>query len=63
MDHGNIVEFDHPFILFQNKNGFFYRMCQETGQQNFDLLLEISKKSYDVMKFKDEKDSMKMIDD
>lgn len=63
MDHGNIVEFDHPYVLLHNKNGFLYRMAEETGKQNFDLLLEISKKNYNEVKFNGEKDSMRMIDD
>jgi len=33
MDHGQVLEFDHPHILLQNKQGHFSSMIQETGKQ------------------------------
>jgi ATP-binding cassette subfamily C (CFTR/MRP) protein 4 len=31
MKAGIMVEFDHPHILLQNKDGHFYNMVQKTG--------------------------------
>lgn len=38
MDDGSMVEFDHPHILLQNKNGFFYKMVEQTGPFNAKVL-------------------------
>lgn len=63
MDHGNIVEFDQPYNLMQSKSSVFSKMCKETGDDNYDVLFDLAKKSYEKKKFKIEKDKMKMIDD
>lgn len=42
MDAGKIVEFDHPYILLKNKNGFLYTMVEETGRITADLLHRIA---------------------
>lgn len=31
MDQGKVVEFDHPYVLLQEKDGFFSRMVESTG--------------------------------
>lgn len=46
MDAGLLVEFDHPFILLQNKNGYLYKMVEQTGQSNAILLHEIAAKVF-----------------
>ncbi|XP_022172980.1 multidrug resistance-associated protein 4-like [Myzus persicae] len=32
MDFGKIIEFDHPYRLLKNINGFFYKMVEQTGK-------------------------------
>lgn len=38
IDAGTMVEFDHPFNLLKNKDGFLYNMVEKTGQVTADLL-------------------------
>lgn len=47
MDHGEIVEYAHPYELLQNKDGVFYAMLQQTGESMFANLLEIARESYE----------------
>lgn len=42
LDAGKIVEFDHPYNLLKNKNGFLYSMVDQTGPVNADLLHKIA---------------------
>lgn len=42
MDAGTMVEFDHPYILLKNKNGFLYKMVEQTGQATAELLHSIA---------------------
>lgn len=44
MDSGVMVEFDHPYILLQNTDGFLYKMVQQTGQTTADLLYNLAAK-------------------
>jgi len=50
MDAGTMVEFDHPHQLLKNKNGFLYKMVEQTGSFNSKLLhrvaLEVIKVQY-----------------
>lgn len=46
MDAGTMVEFDHPYILLRNNNGFFYKMVQQTGPFAMNNLINIAKQSY-----------------
>ncbi|XP_071056450.1 probable multidrug resistance-associated protein lethal(2)03659 [Onthophagus taurus] len=48
MDDGKLVEFDHPYLLLQKKNGYFKRMVEDTGINNASGLLEICKRNYEV---------------
>lgn len=40
MEAGETVEFDTPHRLLQNKNGIFYSMVKELGEQEFEHLLQ-----------------------
>lgn len=42
MDAGAMVEFDHPYNLLKNENGFFYKMVEQTGPSNSDLLHSVA---------------------
>lgn len=42
MDAGTSVEFDHPFNLLKNKNGYLYKMVEQTGRTTADLLHSIA---------------------
>lgn len=42
MDAGKMVEFDHPYALLQNKQGYFYSMLQQTGKNMIDSLTKIA---------------------
>ncbi|XP_072767862.1 ATP-binding cassette sub-family C member 4 isoform X2 [Anoplolepis gracilipes] len=47
MDHGQILEFDHPYLLLQNEKGHFSNMVQETGKLMSEQLKECAKKAYE----------------
>lgn len=38
MDAGTVVEFDHPYNLLKNKDGFLYKMVEQTGIITSELL-------------------------
>lgn len=38
MDAGTVVEFDHPKNLLKNKEGFFHKMVEQTGQTTAHML-------------------------
>lgn len=42
MDAGSIVEFNHPYTLLENKNGYFYKMVEQTGPSNAKLLHSVA---------------------
>ncbi|KAF5273654.1 hypothetical protein FQR65_LT04654 [Abscondita terminalis] len=46
MEAGEILEYEHPYILLQNNNGAFYSMVQETDKTMANILTSIAKKSY-----------------
>lgn len=46
MDIGTMVEFDHPHILLKNKNGFLYKMVEQTGPNNAEFLHNVALESY-----------------
>lgn len=60
MDQGKMVEFDHPYILLQNKDGFLSKMIAETGKQNAVQLFTVAKENY---LDKHNEDDIRMIDD
>ncbi|XP_027849228.2 ATP-binding cassette sub-family C member 4-like [Aphis gossypii] len=49
MDAGTMVEFDHPYNLLKDKNGFFYKMVEQTDPANVQLLHNIASESYNSM--------------
>ncbi|PSN33294.1 hypothetical protein C0J52_21150, partial [Blattella germanica] len=42
MDAGSMVEYDHPYQLLQNRNGYFYKLVQETGPMMAQQLYKIA---------------------
>lgn len=46
MSSGEIVEFDHPYILLSDPNSQFSSMVRETGEKNRATLFEVSKDAY-----------------
>ncbi|XP_071455642.1 ATP-binding cassette sub-family C member 4-like [Hetaerina americana] len=46
MDAGQAVEFDHPHMLLGNKDGYLYKMVQQTGKTMADTLHKISEAHY-----------------
>ncbi|XP_014258970.1 probable multidrug resistance-associated protein lethal(2)03659 isoform X2 [Cimex lectularius] len=48
MDAGTMVEFDHPYKLLENKNGFFSKMVENTGTQTAARLMQMAHESFAV---------------
>jgi len=48
MDAGTMVEFDHPYNLLKDKNGFFYKMVEQTGPANVKLLHNIASEVFKI---------------
>ncbi|XP_012146800.2 ATP-binding cassette subfamily C member 4 [Megachile rotundata] len=46
MDHGQAVEFDHPYILLKNESSYFSSMVKETGKTMAEQLRNIAKEAY-----------------
>ncbi|XP_050504204.1 ATP-binding cassette subfamily C member 4 [Diabrotica virgifera virgifera] len=46
MDAGQAMEFDHPYQLLQNPEGYFSKMVQETGPAMAELLSNVAKNDY-----------------
>lgn len=42
MDAGMMVEFDHPYNLLRNEDGFLYKMVEQTGSETSELLHNIA---------------------
>ncbi|XP_029155458.1 multidrug resistance-associated protein 4-like isoform X2 [Nylanderia fulva] len=47
MDHGQMLEFDHPYVLLQNEKGHFSSMVQETGKLMAEQLKQTAKMAYE----------------
>ncbi|XP_074035480.1 probable multidrug resistance-associated protein lethal(2)03659 isoform X2 [Leptinotarsa decemlineata] len=47
MDAGEVVEYDHPHILLQNPNGFFYKLVEENGTNMSEQLQKVAAESYE----------------
>ncbi|CAG9769762.1 unnamed protein product [Ceutorhynchus assimilis] len=48
MDAGTMKEFDHPYILLQEKTGVLYSMVQQTGKSMAENLYEVAKQNYET---------------
>ncbi|XP_060872271.1 probable multidrug resistance-associated protein lethal(2)03659 isoform X2 [Metopolophium dirhodum] len=46
MDAGTMVEFDHPYNLLKNKDGFLYKMVEQTGTETSELLHNLAVESF-----------------
>ncbi|KAJ5104570.1 hypothetical protein NUU61_001917 [Penicillium alfredii] len=44
LDHGRVVEFDHPWTLINREDGLFRSMCDNSG--NMDVLLDGAKRAW-----------------
>ncbi|KAJ9588188.1 hypothetical protein L9F63_018452, partial [Diploptera punctata] len=47
MDAGIMMEFDHPHILLQNKDGYLYNMVQQTSRATAEMLMKKAQASYE----------------
>ncbi|XP_025264055.1 multidrug resistance-associated protein 4 [Camponotus floridanus] len=47
MDHGQMLEFDHPYVLLQNEKSHFSAMVQETGKSMTEQLKQCARKAYE----------------
>ncbi|XP_046974675.1 probable multidrug resistance-associated protein lethal(2)03659 [Vanessa cardui] len=50
LDAGNLMEYDHPHILLQNKKGYFRKMVAETGPAMTQVLHKLAAENYKKMK-------------
>lgn len=48
MDAGRVVEFDHSYNLLKNKDGFLYKMVEQTGIITSELLHSMASESFNV---------------
>ncbi|KAL3475117.1 hypothetical protein BJX99DRAFT_230254 [Aspergillus californicus] len=55
LDHGRVVEYDHPWTLINKEGGIFRGMCENSG--NMETLLEGAKKAWDQHRLVDVDDS------
>lgn len=46
MDAGRLVEFDHPYKLLNNPDGYFTNMVKETSEKMSAQLYQIAKDTY-----------------
>lgn len=46
MDAGCVVEYDSPYLLFQNPDGHFASLVMEAGQNMFISLKKIAEEAY-----------------
>ena len=52
LDHGEVVEYDHPWTLIKKEGGLFQSMCENSG--NMETLLDIAKKAWDQKRLVDD---------
>ncbi|KAL5338587.1 hypothetical protein BJX70DRAFT_194915 [Aspergillus crustosus] len=52
LDHGRVVEYDHPWTLVNKDEGIFRSMCENSG--NLESLLEGAKKAWDQNRLVDD---------
>lgn len=44
VDAGKIVEFDHPYLLLKQPEGFLHGLVMQTGSETSNMLYKIAKK-------------------
>jgi ABC-type multidrug transport system fused ATPase/permease subunit len=52
LDHGRVIEFDHPWTLISKEDGLFRSMCENSG--NMDVLLDGAKRAYAAKRLVDD---------
>lgn len=52
LDHGEVIEFDHPWTLISKEGGSFHSMCENSG--NMEVLREGAKKAWDQKRLVDD---------
>ncbi|KAJ5665160.1 uncharacterized protein N7477_007608 [Penicillium maclennaniae] len=52
LDHGRVIEFDHPWILINKEDGLFRSMCDNSG--NMDVLLDGAKRAFAAKRLVDD---------
>ena len=52
LDHGRVVEYDHPWTLISKEDGLFQDMCRNSG--NMDTLLEGAKRAWEAKRLVDD---------
>lgn len=52
LDHGRVVEYDHPWTLISKEDGLFQDMCRNSG--NMDTLLEGAKRAWEQKRLVDD---------
>ncbi|KAI1076106.1 P-loop containing nucleoside triphosphate hydrolase protein [Whalleya microplaca] len=52
LDHGEVVEYDHPYALLKKEDGSFRSMCEMSG--DVDVLYKAAKKAWDDKKLVDD---------
>ncbi|XP_054270008.1 probable multidrug resistance-associated protein lethal(2)03659 [Macrosteles quadrilineatus] len=50
LDSGVLVEFDHPWKLLHNQDGFLYRLVRESGRGAAQMLHSIASQNYQQLK-------------
>ena len=45
LDHGKVIEFGHPHVLLQNKEGEFRGMCEQSGE--LEALEKMARTAYE----------------
>ncbi|XP_066258777.1 ATP-binding cassette sub-family C member 4-like isoform X1 [Euwallacea similis] len=48
MDAGSVKEYDHPFVLLQDKSGMLHGMTQQTGKAMAEALYEVAKQNFET---------------
>ncbi|OJJ83074.1 putative ABC bile acid transporter [Aspergillus glaucus CBS 516.65] len=52
LDHGKVIEYDHPWALITKEDGLFQSMCQNSG--NMDGLVEGAKRAWEHKRLVDD---------
>ena len=50
MEAGHVIQFDEPCTLFEEKNGLFYKLVEQTGE---DEAAKLERMAYEAKNFKE----------